>query len=417
MVRRKPAQYDWDALKFDETILKKHFTAPRRSKIKFVVVHHMTIIGTGDGDALDGCWNTWQNRQASAHYGVDGDLVRQFVWDGNAGWATADPTGNHAGISIEHANSTYGPGWHVSEKTWKNGARLAAHLHVAYKLGRPVRGKTLRQHDEFFATACPGPFLGGSIWPKYVAEAQRVYDQITKPPTKPAVKPPTKRVVRWHSTAFLNTHGDDGADGGRTFKARTPQMVEDVTEGRPEVVGFCEVTKAQQPDLTDAMEAEGYKLAGYFRRLALYVLPDVEVRKVDFSQYSKQNAGAIEGILRARLKVNGSWVHYGLTHLDYRDGFDAGRVTQMNQGKAAMQRFAARWLLPDWKNRTVIMGDFNSETWVLDKSLKPAGFKDAGAGARIDFVVVGAKRPVLDADNDDTESDHPVTKVTVGKFV
>lgn len=180
MTRRTPEQYDFATCSFDETILPaspRRITSPRRQKIQFVVAHHMTIIGKGTGSANDACMRTWQTREASAHYGVDGRFVRQFVWDKDEAWATANSLGNQAGISIEHANSSAGPNWLVSELTWKTGARVAASLHVLYKLGRPVANKTLRRHKDFFATACPGPYLGGSQWDEYVAEAQKQYDQ------------------------------------------------------------------------------------------------------------------------------------------------------------------------------------------------------------------------------------------------
>lgn len=179
--------YDWDALQFDESILPAdppRYNVPRQLRIQFVVVHHMTVLGVGNGSALDTCVNIWRTREASAHYGVDGALVRQFVYDDWAAWATADWNGNHAGISIEHANSAVGDasGWPVAEVTWKTGARLAAYLHKHYDLGRPWSNAdgsdgTLRQHGSFFATGCPGPFLR-SIWSEYVTEAARVYDQI-----------------------------------------------------------------------------------------------------------------------------------------------------------------------------------------------------------------------------------------------
>lgn len=185
MTRRTPSQYDWANCLFDDTRLGissgtgiRHYTSPRRDQIRFIVAHHMTIIGDGTGKALNGCWNTWQNRQASAHYGVEENLVRQYVSDNDAAWACANTYGNHAGISIEHANSTGASTWKVSDTTWKTGARLAAHLHKLYDLGRPVKNVTLRRHHDFYATACPGPYLD-SIWSQYVAEAQRVYDQIT----------------------------------------------------------------------------------------------------------------------------------------------------------------------------------------------------------------------------------------------
>ena len=179
MARRIPAQYDWAKLEFDQTLLTKHFTVQSSKAVRYVVVHHMTIVGNGSGSALDACYRVWQNRQASAHYGVDGTLVRQYVWDKDYAWATGSTAGNRYGISIEHANSSAGPKWYVSETTWKTGAHLAAQLHKTYKLGRPVKDKTLRKHSSFTATACPGPYLGGTAWSTYAAEAQRVYDEIT----------------------------------------------------------------------------------------------------------------------------------------------------------------------------------------------------------------------------------------------
>ena len=195
MTRRTPSQYDWANCLFDDTRLGissgtgiRHYTSPRRDQIRFIVAHHMTIIGDGTGKALNGCWNTWQNRQASAHYGVEENLVRQYVSDNDAAWACANTYGNHAGISIEHANSTGASAWKVSDTTWKTGARLAAHLHKLYDLGRPVKNVTLRRHHDFYATACPGPYLD-TIWSQYVAEAQRVYDSIGAPKPVPASDP------------------------------------------------------------------------------------------------------------------------------------------------------------------------------------------------------------------------------------
>lgn len=199
MTRRTPAQYDWLKVEFDETILPAspdRTTYPRRQKIQFIVIHHMAMKGVGEA-ALTACSNAWKTREASAHYGVADGFVRQYVWDHYEAWATANSLGNQAGISIEHANSTAGPTWQASEKTWKTGAKLVAALHLAYKLGRPVWGKTLFQHSHFYNTACAGPYLGNSILPQYVAEAQKQYDLLSKTPApaEPETKPLPKTVT------------------------------------------------------------------------------------------------------------------------------------------------------------------------------------------------------------------------------
>ena len=195
MTRRTPKDYNWKRLEFDETILTKHFTKGRLgSKIKFVVVHHMTIIGTGDGRANDKCYKVWQSRKASAHYGVDGSFVRQFVWDSNYAWATGNVVGNRSGVSIEHANMSAAPKWEVSPSTRATAAKLSAHLHYIHGLGRPTstkggKGGTLRKHSSFKATACPGPYFD-KVWEAYVKDVQDEYDALVIPkPTEPVPSP------------------------------------------------------------------------------------------------------------------------------------------------------------------------------------------------------------------------------------
>lgn len=223
-----------------------------------------------------------------------------------------------------------------------------------------------------------------------------------------------RKIYFWHTVAFLNVWGDDGGTGTRTFTKRLPKMVKDITNGEPSVIGFCEVRTEQIEPLRAAMAAAGYKPAGYERRIAVFVLPDIEIGKVSFYTYSEQNKGAIEGILRLHLKVWGHWNLYGFTHLDYRPGYDNGRVRQMKQGAKAMTRTGLSVRLIA-KDRQVIGGDFNSRNWVMDKALNPAGFRDMGCGADIDFLTTGSKRAILSADKVTTDSDHPIIRAVLGK--
>lgn len=220
MTRRTVAQYNWEALEFDEQILGLHYTEGRSMNIGFVVVHHMTVQGYGNGSALTACYNIWQEREASAHYGVDGATVGQFVWDANTAWATGNGVGNSAGISIEHANSAVGDasGWPIGDLTWKTGAKLAAYIHKLYKLGRPTSNGngsagTLRVHQSFYSTGCPGPWMMAH-WSSYVAEAQRVYDQIIRgaaptaaPAPAPAPKPAAKTISQLADEVIAGKYG------------------------------------------------------------------------------------------------------------------------------------------------------------------------------------------------------------------
>lgn len=196
MTRRTPEQYDWGTLEFDETLLDLHYTPHGFRTIKFTVIHHMTVVDRdGNGpDTLDACFNIWQDREASAHYGVDHDKVRQYVYDSDIAWATANANGNNHGISIEHANSTGAPDWRVDPETMETGAKLVAHLHKFYRLGRPEIGVNVFRHMDFFATGCPGPFLGGSQYHNYVNRAAQIYDEITGAKPAGPVPLPTPKV-------------------------------------------------------------------------------------------------------------------------------------------------------------------------------------------------------------------------------
>lgn len=191
MTRRTPAQYDWDLALFNDRRLSKHFTSPRRAKISHVTLHHMTIVSSGsdagNAGALEGCYDTWQNRKASANYGVAGDQVWQFVSDNDAPWSDANGPSNQSTLSIEHANSTAGPKWVVAAETMETGQRLVATLHRLYGLGRPSR-KTVKVHQDFLATACPGPYMMARL-DAYIAAAAKFYDAGANPVPPPDPTP------------------------------------------------------------------------------------------------------------------------------------------------------------------------------------------------------------------------------------
>jgi len=434
MTRRSPSDYNLRKLQVDETILPtrpQRFTAPRRMKIKHVVAHHMTIVGTGDGRANDACVRVWKNREASAHYGVDGKFIRQFVWDSNAAWATANTTGNHAGISIEHANLTAGPNWKVSETTWKTGAMLAAYLHIAYGVGRPTsknKGKsgTLRTHASFYATACPGPHFA-SFWDEYVREAQRVYDKVLKGAIDagevkkpiPVIRPnpkPKPQLARYFTHSHLNTWGDSD-EGARTIAKRIPKMMRDLVKDTPEVITLNEVRAGQVSLWAPALRDHGYTIAlakggnliavlkgTPVERVHNYVLPD-----------SVQGEGRDEATGEARVFLNGHWHHIIVGHLEYRLGakFDRLRVGQANVGLIAVaERFAKRYKLPTWKTRTSWAADTNSHNWVEEQAFVKAGIP---AVVKHGLNQIYSARPVIDTSVRETESDHPILSATYGK--
>lgn len=392
MTRRAPAQYDWDAQEFDERLMTKHFTAPRTKKVAFIVAHHMTVKDSTNGAANNKCYDIWQTREASAHYGVDNDYLMQFVWDKNAAWACADTTGNHAGISIEHANSSLGPKWEVSEKTWKNGAKLAAHLHVTHKLGRPKStgfgtGGTLRTHRSFYATSCPGPFFE-TIWAKYVAEAQRVYDEITgeHPATCPTCgqpwpdsppKPPEPEP--WFTLGQWSLPGYDEVYGKAHWDQLEPKIVAEIKRIGCTLFGLTEVPGPKVASFAKRLKAIGYKVVVTTDGRTIIAKEHVRVgrtKKVTLAE--KGPANDDKQIVMAELFPGDDPVPVILVagHLEYRTGgqYDNVRVTQAKQEVAEGKAFATECGAP-LKN-LFFADDENSDTWVLDKAFHLADFED-----------------------------------------
>ncbi|WP_222705260.1 glycoside hydrolase domain-containing protein [Corynebacterium provencense] len=165
----------------DQTLwLNKHYTPGRGGRrIKYIVRHHNAGILS-----IQGCWNVWQTREASAHYQVETTgRVGQLVRDEDTAWHAADQTRNQESIGIEHANSAgAAQDWPISDATITAGAHLAAELCIKHDLGRPEFGKNIRDHKETGATACPYHLAaGGKYHEKWMRAAQAHYDTLTKP--------------------------------------------------------------------------------------------------------------------------------------------------------------------------------------------------------------------------------------------
>lgn len=168
MTDRTPETYNWDKLEFKNMLLPSNLYTKGRAgnRIEYFTIHHMIILDreTKNESPLVACRNVWINgRQASAHYGVSGDFVGQYVWDDDTAWSNANTDSNRRSISVEHANKTLDmPGndndYLIDEKTFFTGARLIAHGHHLHKL-KPKRNVTVRRHGEFTSTACPGPYM------------------------------------------------------------------------------------------------------------------------------------------------------------------------------------------------------------------------------------------------------------------
>jgi hypothetical protein len=145
--------------------------AYRKTSVTF---HH-----NGGRLSLRGILDVWKVRPASAQFQVDGQgAVGQYVRLNEYAWATGNTQGNKESISIELANATLGPDWTVAEVTWREGARLCGAIHYKVLGVRPSR-KTVKMHQDWKSTTCPGPFIKPRL-SQIIAEAQRAYDNFAK---------------------------------------------------------------------------------------------------------------------------------------------------------------------------------------------------------------------------------------------
>lgn len=177
---------NWNTLDADiNLLLDKHYSKGRQGRqIDKIILHH-----NAGNLSVRGCFDTWQTRQASAHYQVESTgIIGQLVWDRDTAWHAGNWVANTTSIGIEHADMTSDP-WTVSEACLDNGAHLVAAICKFYGLGRPVWGKNVFGHKNFSSTECPAS-LAGSQHAAYMARAQSWYDQMTGNTPAPAPATP-----------------------------------------------------------------------------------------------------------------------------------------------------------------------------------------------------------------------------------
>lgn len=216
---------NWENVEADENlILNKHFTPGRAGTINKIVLHH-----NAGNLTIRGCYNVWQDREASAHYQVQSDgRIGQLVWDKDTAWHAGDFNANATSIGIEHADCQTRP-WKISDACLENGAHLVAALCKYYKLGRPTWMKNVFPHSHFSATECPAS-IAGSQNAAYMKRAQEWYDAMTKgssapkpsKPSKPAPKPakkPAKKSIDTIAQEVIKGAWGNGDDRRRRLEA------------------------------------------------------------------------------------------------------------------------------------------------------------------------------------------------------
>lgn len=152
--------------------LSPHYDSRDGKKITDITIHHMAGNLT-----VEQCGNVFQNREASANYGIDGQgRVGLYVDEKNASWANANAASNRRSVTIELANDEIGGKWHVSDTAIAKCIELCADICKRNGIKKiNYTGDTsgnLTRHNMFYATGCPGPYLQ-SRFPYIAAEINK----------------------------------------------------------------------------------------------------------------------------------------------------------------------------------------------------------------------------------------------------
>ena len=123
-----------------------NFTKGRKS-YDFIVIHWFGI-GT-----LSSANTRFQNKdaQASAHYGISGKTIYQWVEEQDTAWHAGVFDINQRSIGIEHDATTEK---NMSEETYITSANLIREICQRHNI--PLDRDHIKGHKEFKATQCPG---------------------------------------------------------------------------------------------------------------------------------------------------------------------------------------------------------------------------------------------------------------------
>jgi len=139
-------------------------------KIDRITIHHMA--GILDVETVGRIFSSGE-REASSNYAIDNSLrVGMYVEEKDRSWASSNGDNDRRAVTIELANDTVGPEWHVSDAVIDRCIELC--VDVCQRNGIKALNYTgdlsgnLTKHCWFAATACPGPYLGPKF--PYIAE-------------------------------------------------------------------------------------------------------------------------------------------------------------------------------------------------------------------------------------------------------
>lgn len=131
-------------------------------KVNGIVVHHAASTSL----ASVGQVFSQYGRNGSAHYGIKGSEIHQYVGEEDTAWHCGNFWGNQNTIGIEFVNNVGHPYWTVDDETLETGIKLIADIARRYNLGKLYINPNedcpkLSGHRDWAGanTYCPGDYL------------------------------------------------------------------------------------------------------------------------------------------------------------------------------------------------------------------------------------------------------------------
>lgn len=143
-------------------------TSPRNHKIDTITIHCMAC-----NASVESCGNRFakKSQKASSNYGIGSDgRIAMYVEEKDRSWCSSSSVNDHRAVTIEVANDSGAPEWHISNNAYDALINLCTDIcrrngikELKWKADKSLIGQVDKQnmtvHRWFANKSCPGNYL------------------------------------------------------------------------------------------------------------------------------------------------------------------------------------------------------------------------------------------------------------------
>lgn len=195
------AKYTNSSLATKKNLFTTNYNDRGGRKITRITLHHMAGNLT-----IDGCKSALQSRGGSVNYAIQSDgTIGLLLPEKFRPWTSNSPDNDYISVTVEIANAPGAgePDWKVTDAALQSAIKLCADICKRNGISKltftgQLAGSNLTMHKWFYATGCPGQYLGGKF-PYIVQEVNKILNGGTPAPAPvptPAPAPSTTKTVK-----------------------------------------------------------------------------------------------------------------------------------------------------------------------------------------------------------------------------